>query len=76
MRAVTRAWGRPPVVLPNLGGSIPDWLFTQVLGLPSIWVPYAPHDEANHAPNESTTLEGFINGIRSTATALFELAAA
>jgi acetylornithine deacetylase/succinyl-diaminopimelate desuccinylase-like protein len=76
IRAVTRAWGRPPVVLPNLGGSIPDWLFTQVLGVPSVWVPYAPHDEANHAPNESTTLEGFVNGVRSTAAALFEIAAA
>lgn len=74
IRAVERAWGRPPVVVPNLGGSIPDYLFTGVLGLPSIWVPYAPHDEANHAPNESTTIEGFVNGIRSTAAALFELA--
>jgi acetylornithine deacetylase/succinyl-diaminopimelate desuccinylase-like protein len=76
IRAVTQAWGRPPVVLPNLGGSIPDWLFTQVLGVPSVWVPYAPHDEANHAPNESTTVEGFINGVRSTAAALFEIGAA
>jgi acetylornithine deacetylase/succinyl-diaminopimelate desuccinylase-like protein len=76
IRAVTQAWDRPPVVLPNLGGSIPDWLFTQVLGVPSVWVPYAPHDEANHAPNESTTVEGFINGVRSTAAALFEIAAA
>jgi acetylornithine deacetylase/succinyl-diaminopimelate desuccinylase-like protein len=76
IRAVTQAWGRRPVVLPNLGGSIPDWLFTQVLGVPSVWVPYAPHDEANHAPNESTTIEGFVNGIRSTAAALFELAEA
>ncbi len=74
VRAVTQAWGRPPVVLPNLGGSIPDWLFTQVLGVPSVWVPYAPHDEANHAPNESTTLEGFVNGVRSTAAALFAIA--
>ncbi|MBI3031412.1 MAG: M20/M25/M40 family metallo-hydrolase [Candidatus Rokubacteria bacterium] len=74
-RAVAQAWGRPPVIVPNLGGTIPDYLFTQVLGLPSIWVPYAPHDEANHAPNESTTLEGFVNGIRSTAAALFEIAA-
>jgi acetylornithine deacetylase/succinyl-diaminopimelate desuccinylase-like protein len=76
VRAVTRAWGRAPVVLPNLGGSIPDWLFTQVLGVPSVWVPYAPHDEANHAPNESTTLEGFVNGVRSTAAALFAIAEA
>ena len=74
VRAVTQAWGRAPVVLPNLGGSIPDWLFTQVLGVPSVWVPYAPHDEANHAPNESTTLEGFMNGVRSTAAALFAVA--
>ncbi|OGL06640.1 MAG: hypothetical protein A3I03_06635 [Candidatus Rokubacteria bacterium RIFCSPLOWO2_02_FULL_68_19] len=75
VRAVEQAWGRRPVIVPNLGGTIPDYLFTQVLGLPSIWVPYAPHDEANHAPNESITLEGFVNGIRSTAAALFELAA-
>ncbi len=76
IRAVERAWGRAPVVVPNLGGTIPDHLFTQGLGLPSIWVPYAPHDEANHAPNESTTIEAFVNGIRTTAAALFELAAA
>jgi len=76
VRAVKQAWGRRPVIFPNLGGTIPDYLFTQVLGLPSIWVPYAPHDEANHAPNESITIEGFINGIRSTAAALYEIAAA
>jgi hypothetical protein len=64
------------VIVPNLGGSIPDYLFTRVLGLPSVWVPYAPHDEANHAPNESTSIEGFINGIKSTAAAMFEIAAA
>lgn len=63
------------MIIPNLGGTIPDYLFTRVLGLPSIWVPYAPHDEANHAPNESTTIEGFLGGIRCTAAALFELAA-
>lgn len=76
IRAVERGWGRPPIVLPNLGGGLPDYLFTQTLGLPSLWVPYAPHDEANHAPNEHTTIEAFINGIRTTAAALFELAAA
>jgi acetylornithine deacetylase/succinyl-diaminopimelate desuccinylase-like protein len=76
VRAVSQAWGRPPVVIPSLGGSIPDYLFTQELGLPSIWVPYAPHDEANHAPNESITVEGFLNGVKSTAAALFTLASA
>jgi acetylornithine deacetylase/succinyl-diaminopimelate desuccinylase-like protein len=76
IRAVERAWGRRPIVIPNLGGGLPDHLFTQTLGLPSVWVPYAPHDESNHAPDENTTIEAFINGIRTTAAALFELAAA
>ncbi len=76
VRAVERAWGRKPLLLPNLGGGLPDYLFTRTLGLASLWVPYAPHDEANHAPNESITIEGFINGIRTTAAALYELAAA
>jgi acetylornithine deacetylase/succinyl-diaminopimelate desuccinylase-like protein len=76
IRAVARAWGRRPIVIPNLGGGLPDYLFTQTLGLPSVWVPYAPHDESNHAPDENTTIEAFINGIRTTAAALFELAAA
>ncbi|MBI3626217.1 MAG: M20/M25/M40 family metallo-hydrolase [Candidatus Rokubacteria bacterium] len=75
VRAVKQAWGRRPILFPNLGGTIPDYLFTQVLGLPSVWVPYAPHDEANHAPNESITIEGFMNGIRSTAAGFFEIAA-
>lgn len=75
VRAVERAWGRAPVLLPNLGGTVPDYLFTRTLGLPSVWAPYAPHDEANHAPNENITLEGFINGIRTTAAVLHEVAA-
>ena len=75
VRAVKQAWGRRPILFPNLGGTIPDYLFTRVLGLPSVWVPYAPHDEANHAPNESITIEGFLNGIRSTAAGFFEIAA-
>ncbi|MGH7263122.1 MAG: M20/M25/M40 family metallo-hydrolase, partial [Candidatus Rokuibacteriota bacterium] len=31
VRAVKQAWGRRPVLFPNLGGTIPDYLFTQVL---------------------------------------------
>ena len=37
-------------------------------------VPYAPHDENNHAPNESIALEGFFNGIKTTAAFLHEAA--
>ena len=75
-RAVAAARGVEPVILPSLGGSGPDYLFTKVLGIPSIWVPYAPWDERNHAPNESIGVEDFFAGIKTSATVFARLAGA
>lgn len=63
--AVTKGFGRAPLVVPSLGGTTPDYVFTQLLGLPSIVVPLAPYDENNHAPNESTKVSLYLAGIRS-----------
>lgn len=73
VRAVERAYGEEPVVMPSLGGSLPDYVWTRVLGVPSVVVPYANHDEDNHAPNENISLDCFYNGIRCTAAVLAEL---
>ena len=40
-RSIERTTGRPPVVLPNLGGSLPNDCFAEILGLPTIWVPHS-----------------------------------
>jgi acetylornithine deacetylase/succinyl-diaminopimelate desuccinylase-like protein len=69
-RAVETGFGVSPVDVPLLGGSLPDAVFTQTLGLPSFLVPYANADERNHAPNENISLDRFFAGIR-TAAALF-----
>jgi acetylornithine deacetylase/succinyl-diaminopimelate desuccinylase-like protein len=53
-------------VISALGGTLPDYVFTQILGVPSIIVPYANHDEQNHAPNENLRLDCFFSGIRTT----------
>jgi acetylornithine deacetylase/succinyl-diaminopimelate desuccinylase-like protein len=74
VRAVRQGFGREPVLQPCMGGSDPDYYFTHVLGVPRINVPYAPHDENNHAPNESIMVEGFYAGIKTTAALLFEVA--
>jgi acetylornithine deacetylase/succinyl-diaminopimelate desuccinylase-like protein len=66
VRAVARAYGRDPVVLPTLGGSMPDYIFTQVMGLPSIGVPYANPDENNHSPNENLGVDDFYSGIETS----------
>ena len=63
--AVAEGFGREPLVVPSLGGTTPDWVFTKGLGLPSIVVPLAPYDENNHAPNESTKVSLYLAGIRS-----------
>ncbi len=63
--AVAKGFGREPLVVPSLGGTTPDFVFTKLLGLPSIVVPLAPYDENNHAPNESTKVSLYLAGIRS-----------
>ncbi|HEX6635569.1 MAG TPA: M20/M25/M40 family metallo-hydrolase [Usitatibacter sp.] len=63
--AVAQGFGREPLVVPSLGGTTPDFVFTRLLGLPSIVVPLAPYDENNHAPNESTKVSLYLAGIRT-----------
>ncbi|MGZ5033288.1 MAG: M20/M25/M40 family metallo-hydrolase [Usitatibacter sp.] len=63
--AVAKGFGREPLVVPALGGTTPDFVFTKLLGIPSIVVPLAPYDENNHAPNESTKVSLYLAGIRS-----------
>ena len=50
--SITRTTGQPPAVLPNLGGSLPNDAFTDVLGLPTVWVPHSYGGCSQHAPDE------------------------
>ncbi|HET6265674.1 MAG TPA: M20/M25/M40 family metallo-hydrolase [Usitatibacter sp.] len=74
--AVEKGFGRPVLVVPSLGGTTPDFVFTKLLGIPSIVIPLAPYDENNHAPNESTKVSLYLAGIRSGLHLLEALAAA
>jgi acetylornithine deacetylase/succinyl-diaminopimelate desuccinylase-like protein len=71
-KAVERGFGKTPIDVPLLGGSLPDAVFTKSLVLPSFIVPYANADERNHAPNENIEVARFHAGIR-TAASLFAL---
>lgn len=64
--AVKDAYQTEPVLQPSLGGSLPDYVWTKLLKLPSVVVPYANFDEANHSPNENMGVENFFNGIKCT----------
>ena len=41
-----------PHILPNLAGSLPNDSFSDVLGLPTVWVPHSYRGCSQHAPYE------------------------
>lgn len=49
---IEKTVGRKVDVLPNLGGSLPNDAFSEILGMPTIWVPHSYASCSQHAPNE------------------------
>ncbi|MFO7941471.1 MAG: M20/M25/M40 family metallo-hydrolase [Bacillota bacterium] len=60
--------GAAPDVYPLMTGAAPDFLFTRVLGIPSLWVPYADRDRASHAADENLRVKAAISGMVTSAT--------
>lgn len=50
--SLKKTGGIDPHVLPNLAGSLPNDKFTEILELPTIWVPHSYGGCSQHAPNE------------------------
>jgi acetylornithine deacetylase/succinyl-diaminopimelate desuccinylase-like protein len=50
--SIAATTGAGPAVLPNLGGSLPNDCFAEVLGLPTIWIPHSYPACSQHAPDE------------------------
>jgi acetylornithine deacetylase/succinyl-diaminopimelate desuccinylase-like protein len=50
--SLRRSTGQPPVLLPNLGGSLPNDVFADILGLPTVWIPHSYAACQQHAPDE------------------------
>lgn len=54
--SIQKTSAKPPAILPNSGGSGPNEIFRDILGLPTIWVPHSYPDCAQHAPDEHILL--------------------
>ena len=50
--SIHKTTGKAPAILPNFGGSLPNDVFSEGLGLPTIWVPHSYPGCSQHAPNE------------------------
>lgn len=62
--SIEQTTGEPPDVLPNLGGSLPNDVFADLLGLPTLWVPHSYGGCSQHAPNEHLLAPIARNGLR------------
>lgn len=51
-RSIERTVGRSPTILPNLGGSLPNDSFADVLQLKTLWIPHSYAGCLQHAPDE------------------------
>ncbi|UCF21746.1 MAG: M20/M25/M40 family metallo-hydrolase [Gemmatimonadota bacterium] len=68
--AVEENSGRTAVKLPTLGGSVPLYVFTDVLEVPTIGIPIVNHDNNQHGPNENLRLGHLWSGIEVLVAAM------
>jgi len=51
--SIEKTGGQQPNMLPNLGGSLPNEVFTDILGMPTVWVPHSYAACSQHAPQRA-----------------------
>jgi acetylornithine deacetylase/succinyl-diaminopimelate desuccinylase-like protein len=71
--SIARTSDKVPAVLPNLGGSLPNDCFADVLGLPTLWVPHSYAACSQHAPNEHLLLPIAREGLEIMAGLFWDL---
>ena len=69
LRAADSARG-PVVRLPTMGGSVPLYMISKILGSPTITVPIANHDNNQHSFDENIRIQNLWDGIELMAALL------
>jgi acetylornithine deacetylase/succinyl-diaminopimelate desuccinylase-like protein len=72
--SVRRTTGMKPAILPNVGGSLPNDCFSEVLGLPTIWVPHSYAGCSQHAPDEHVLAPILREGLQMMTGLFWDLA--
>ncbi|WP_118182993.1 M20 family metallopeptidase [Paraburkholderia phosphatilytica] len=75
LRSLTQTTGTQPVLLPNLGGTLPNDVFADVLGMPTLWVPHSYPGCSQHAPDEHLLGPVVREGLRIMAGLFWDLGA-
>lgn len=72
-QSVEKSLGETAYILPNLGGTIPNHCFSDVLTLPTVWLPHSYPSCNQHAPDEHLLETVLEQGLKLTAGVLWDL---
>lgn len=76
LQSIEASSGKKPALLPNLGGSLPNDAFSEILGLPTLWVPHSYPACRQHGPDEHMLASGTREGLAIMAGLFWDLAEA
>jgi acetylornithine deacetylase/succinyl-diaminopimelate desuccinylase-like protein len=63
IKSIEQTLGAPVIKMPMLGGSVPMYLFADLLKTPVVGVPIVNHDNNQHGANENLRLQNLWDGI-------------
>ncbi len=62
--SIAKTLGVKPAIIPNAGGSVPNDIFLDMLGMATLWVPHSYPGCSQHAPNEHVLAPLMRDGLR------------
>jgi len=72
--SIARTTQKSPAILPNFAGSLPNDIFSEILELPTVWVPHSYPACSQHAPNEHLPVAIAREGLAMMAGLYWDLA--
>jgi acetylornithine deacetylase/succinyl-diaminopimelate desuccinylase-like protein len=71
-KALTNAFGKEPIKIRMMGGSIPISPFVVTLGIPAVSVPTVNPDNNQHAENENIRVGNYVDAVKTFLAILME----
>lgn len=72
--SLEQSLGQTVALLPNLGGTIPNYCFADILKLPTVWLPHSYPSCNQHAPDEHLLSMIVEQGLKAAAGLFWDLA--
>lgn len=71
-KAMLNGWGKEPIKIRIMGGTVPTTTFINALNIPAIIVPLVNADNNQHSPDENLRIGNITNGVRTFMSILMQ----